>query len=78
MKRGTWMFISVSLFLGAVTIAAAVPGIMEGFGGFVITVFMLYCALIVVAQLLSALYAVRHMMEETFEKKRRSSRVELR
>ena len=78
MKRGTWLFVSVSLFLGAVTIAAAVPGVMEGFGGFVITVFLLYCALIVVAQLLSAMFAVRRMVEDLFEKKQTSSRIELR
>lgn len=78
MKRGAWMFLAITLFLGVVTIAAAVPGIMDGFAGIVIAIFLLYCGIIVVAQLFSALYALRRMVEDSFDKKRVSRRVELR
>ncbi|WP_305046372.1 hypothetical protein [Geoalkalibacter sp.] len=72
------MFLTITLFLGAVTIAAAVPGVMDGFAGIVIAIFLLYCGIIVVAQLCTALMALRRMVEESFEKKRVSRRVELR
>ncbi|AJF07489.1 hypothetical protein [Geoalkalibacter subterraneus] len=78
MERGTWTFIIVTLFLGSVTAAAAVPGIMEGFGGIVIAIFLVYCAIIVVAQLFSALFAVQKIIEGYFEKRQVSRRVELR
>ena len=78
MERGTWIFIMVTLFLGTVTAAAAVPGVMEGFGGIVIAIFLAYCGLIVVAQLFSALFAIQKMIEDYFEKKQVSKRVELR
>ncbi len=78
MERGTWVFIIVTLFLGTLTAAAAVPGVMEGFGGIVIAIFLAYCGLIVVAQMFSALYAIQQMIEGFFEKKQVSKRVELR
>lgn len=78
MERGTWTFIFVTLFLGTVTAAAAVPGVMEGFGGIVIAIFLAYCAVIVVAQLFCALFAVKKIIEGYFEKKLTSKRVELR
>jgi|Wag4MinimDraft_13_1082653.scaffolds.fasta_scaffold23262_1 hypothetical protein len=78
MERGTWTFIIVALFLGTVTAAAAVPGVMDGFGGIIIAIFLAYCAIIVVAQLFSALFAVQQIIEGYFEKKKTSKRVELR
>ncbi|SDM94025.1 hypothetical protein SAMN05660860_03438 [Geoalkalibacter ferrihydriticus] len=77
MKRGAWSLVCIGLFLGALTLAAAVPGVMDGFAGIVISIFLLYCAIIVVAQLFSALYAMRLMVEDSLDKKRVSRRVDL-
>ena len=68
MRQGLKAFGLVGLFLMTFAIASAVPGVMEGFGGIVIGVFLLYCALIVVAQLISAIYAVRTMIDELITK----------
>ncbi len=68
LKKGVRVFCLVGLFLMTFTVATAIPGVMEGFGGVVIGVFLLYCALIVVAQLISALYAVRMIIDDLFTK----------
>lgn len=81
MKQGLKAFCLVGLFLMSLAIASAVPGVMEGFGGIVIGAFLLYCALIVVAQLISAIYAVRMMIDELIVKgvqPKSSKRVALR
>jgi hypothetical protein len=48
---------------------------MEGFSGLVITFFLGYCAIILVAQVFSALTAIRSLLEDLVDSKRNSRRV---
>ncbi len=50
----------------------------NGFSGLVIYFFLGYCAIILVAQLFSALKAVRSIVENWTERKKKSRRVALR
>ncbi len=82
MKRLAYIFGFLIALLLTGIISAALPGVMEGFSGIVIWTFLGYCALIVVAQLFSAMFAVRKMVEslfdEYYERKKASRRVSLR
>jgi hypothetical protein len=48
---------------------------MEGFSGLVITFFLGYCAIILAAQVFSALTAIRSLLEDLVDSKRNSQRV---
>ncbi|WP_027713960.1 hypothetical protein [Desulfuromonas sp. TF] len=48
---------------------------MEGFSGLVITFFLGYCSIILVAQVFSALMALRSLAEDLAKSKRSSQRV---
>ncbi|BCR06664.1 hypothetical protein DESUT3_37330 [Desulfuromonas versatilis] len=82
MKRLGYVFGFLVLLLLAAICAVAFPGVMEGFGGIVIWTFLAYCALIVVAQLISAMIAARKMIEGIFDdyytKKKSSKQIMLR
>ncbi len=78
MKKSIWVFAMVSLFLGTISLAAAFPGVMSGFGGIVIGIFLAYCGIILIAQLISAMVAVRRVLEELTGEKPVSKQVTLR
>jgi hypothetical protein len=78
MKRVARLLLVASLICGTASGAWALPGPREGFVGVVIWVFFAYCALIVIAQLLAALHALRRLIEGSIAKKRVSRPVILR
>lgn len=78
MKRVARLLLVASLICGTASGAWALPGPTEGFVGVVIWVFLAYCALIVIAQLLVALHALRRLIEGSIAKKRVSRPVILR
>ncbi len=82
MKKLGYVFGFLVLLLLAAIVSVAFPGVMKGFGGVVIWTFLAYCALIVVAQLISAMFAARKMIEGIFDdyyaKKKASKQVMLR
>lgn len=78
MNKGAYLFVIVTLFLGTITLASAVPGLMDGFGGIVIWSFLFYCGLIVVAQVFAAVRGLKQIIDEYMERKTESKRVRLR
>lgn len=82
MKRLGYIFGILVLLLLAAIVSLSFPGVMEGSGGVVIWTFLAYCGLIVVAQLVSAMFAMRKMIEGIFDdyyaKKKASKQVMLR
>ncbi|MHB1397827.1 MAG: hypothetical protein ACYDAI_00260 [Trichloromonadaceae bacterium] len=78
MNKGAYLFVIVSLFLGTITLALAIPGLLDGFRGIVIWSFLFYCGLIVVAQLVAAMQGLKKIIDEHVERKTESKRVRLR
>jgi hypothetical protein len=78
MNKGAYLFVIVSLFLGTITLALAIPGLLEGFRGIVIWSFLFYCGLIVAAQLVAAMQGLKKIIDEQVERKTESKRVRLR
>lgn len=78
MNKGTFLFVIVTLFLGTITLALAVPGLLDGFRGIVIWSFLFYCGLIVVAQVVGAMRGLKRIIDEYVERKTESKRVRLR
>lgn len=78
MNKGAYLFVIVTLFLGTITLALAIPGLLEGFRGIVIWSFLFYCGLIVVAQLVAAMQGLKKIIDEYVERKTESKRVRLR
>lgn len=66
------------LSLAIVTSAAAAPGILDGFTGLIIWLFLGYCGIIVIAQLVAALVGLRRTLEELSAGKVPSRRMPLR
>lgn len=66
------------LSLGVVTTASAAPEVLTGVSGFVIWVFLGYCAIVVLAQLFAALAALRRLLDEATTRKTPSKRIWLR
>ncbi|MDW7645295.1 MAG: hypothetical protein SCI25_09640 [Desulfuromonadales bacterium] len=77
MKAAVFALLSLGM-LGTATSAWANSFVPEGTSGLVIWVFLAYCALVVVAQLMAALKGLRFLMEEWSEKKKKARRVALR
>lgn len=78
MNKGAYLFVIVSLFLGTITLALAIPGLLEGVRGIVIWSFLFYCGLIVAAQLVAAMQGLKKIIDEQVERKTESKRVRLR
>lgn len=78
MKRFARLMLVVSLVCGSASGAWAFPGPTEGFAGIVIWIFLAYCALIVIAQLLAALHVLRRLIEGSIAQKKDSRLVLLR
>lgn len=68
----------LALYLATVIAAFLTPGLMDGFSGLVIRFFLGYCGIIAVAQFVSALYAIRHALDELSRKQKVSRKVMLR
>lgn len=68
----------LALYLATVTAAFLTPDLMQGFSGLVIRFFLGYCGIIAAAQFISALFAVRHILEELPQKQEVSHKVMLR
>ena len=58
--------------------ASAAPLGLEGFSGLVIAIFLGYCAIIVIAQLVAALVGLRGILNDLLAKKPVSQKVPLR
>lgn len=78
MNKGMSLFVIVTLFLGTITLALAVPGLLDGMRGIVIWSFLFYCGLIVVAQVIGAMRGLKRIIDEYVERKSESKRVRLR
>jgi succinate dehydrogenase/fumarate reductase cytochrome b subunit len=80
MKRQICWIIALTLFWATVTFGSEILGwkLMSGFSGLVIKFFLCYCALILVAQVFSALGALRTLLEEMGSGKAPSRQVLLR
>lgn len=78
MNKGAYLFVIVSLFLGTITLALAIPGLLDGFRGIVIWSFLFYCGLVVAAQLVAAMQGLKKIIDEYAERKTESKRVRLR
>jgi hypothetical protein len=80
MKRQILWITALGLFWAFWCFAPALLGwnIMDGSSGLVIKFFLGYCAIILVAQLFSALAAVRSLLEELNRESKPSRRVMLR
>ena len=60
---------AVLLAAGLTTLAALAPELFHGFSGIVIWMFLGFCSIIVVAQLLSALRALLELTKKPFAQK---------
>lgn len=80
MKRQICWIAALTLFWVAITFSREIFGwqYMSGFSGLVITFFLGYCALILVAQVFSALGALRSLLGEVGKSKEPSRQVLLR
>lgn len=78
MNKGVYLFVIVSLFLGTITLALSVPGLLDGVRGIVIWSFLFYCGLIVVAQVVMALRGLKKIIDEYTERNTESTRIRLR
>jgi len=77
MKAAVFSLLAIGM-LGTAKSAWAISFAPEGASGLVIWVFLAYCALVVVAQLMAALKGLRSLMEEWTERKKKAKRVALR
>jgi 4-hydroxybenzoate polyprenyltransferase len=79
MKRQLAWIGALMLFGAAVVLAAGAFGWypLEGFGGLFIAFFLAYCAIILVAQVFSALAALRAVLAKGAEQKKPARRVML-
>ncbi len=78
MKQGTRIVLLLVLLMGMTTGAMVLGHYTDRFTGLVIWMFLGYCAIIVVAQLISALFAVGSLLQEMVEKKPKARRLSLR
>lgn len=72
-----WL-ISLALFAAAGVAALAAPESLSGVSGWVIRFFLGYCGIIVTAQVLAAMEAIRQLLEESTTQKPISLHVLLR
>ncbi|BCA80781.1 hypothetical protein [Desulfuromonas sp. AOP6] len=77
MKAAVLSLLAIGM-LGTATSAWANSFVPDGASGLVIWVFLAYCALVVVAQLMAALKGLRSLLDEWSEKKKKARRVALR
>ncbi|MCP3175775.1 MAG: hypothetical protein AB7F21_02065 [Desulfuromonadales bacterium] len=77
MKAAIFTLVAIGM-LGTAKSAWAISFAPDGASGLVIWVFLAYCALVVVAQLMAALKGLRSLMEEWTERKKKAKRVALR
>lgn len=77
MKKELCWIGALSAFFAGIAWAPRIFGwqVFEGLGGLVIMFFLAYCAIILVAQVFSALVALRTLTEDAVKVKRRSQRV---
>ncbi|HEY7746678.1 MAG TPA: hypothetical protein VIA07_10090 [Desulfuromonadales bacterium] len=80
MKRQIYWIAALTLFSAAIAFGPEIFGwqFMSGFSGLVIKFFLAYCALILVAQVFSALGALRSLLGEAGRGKEPSRQVLLR
>jgi hypothetical protein len=82
MKLGRTLIIlwvaSMTLFIATAIATLVTPDLMSGVSGLTIRFFLGYCGIIVVAQVFSAMAAVRKLLEEVSAKKPVSLRLSLR
>ncbi len=78
MKQGTRMVLSLVMLLGMITGAMVLGHYTDEFTGLVIWMFLGYCAIIVVAQLISALFAIGTLLQEMVETKPKERKLSLR
>ena len=82
MKLGRTLIIlwaaSLALFIATGVIALVTPEYLEGVSGLTIRFFLGYCAIIVVSQVLSAMVAIRKLLEDVIREKPVSFRLLLR
>lgn len=82
MKLGRKLIIlwaaSMALFIATGIVTLVTPEIMSGIPGLTIRFFLGYCGIIIVAQVFSAMVAIRKLFEELAEKKNVSLRLLLR
>jgi hypothetical protein len=80
MKRQLCWIAALTLFSAAIAFGPEIFGwqFMSGFSGLVIKFFLAYCALILVAQVFSALGALRSLLGEVGRSKASSRQVLLR
>ena len=60
---------SLALFTAAGIVTLVTPEYLEGVPGLTIRFFLGYCAIIVVAQVLSAMVAIRRLLDDVTKKK---------
>ncbi len=82
MKLGRTLFIlwtaSMALFIATGIVTLYTPDLLSGVPGLTIRFFLGYCAIIVVSQVLSAMVAIRRLLEDLTAKKPVSLRLLLR
>ena len=82
MKLGRTLIIlwvaSMALFIAVGVVTLVTPEAMSGLPGLAIRFFLGYCAIIVVAQVLSAMVAIRRLFEDLAAKKPISLRLLIR
>ena len=82
MKLGRTLIIlwtaSMALFIAAGVVSLYTPEYLDGVPGLTIRFFLGYCAIIVVSQVLSAMVAIRKLLDDLTKKKPVSFRLLLR
>ena len=77
-RQSVWIGMLVLLWLAVNAAGLLGWPVNDGFTGLVIRFFLGYCAIILVAQVFSALAAIRDVLDELTRKKKTGSRVVLR
>jgi len=78
MRYVTFWLASMTLIMATLVASVVTPDVMNGVSGLVIRFFLGYCGIIMIAQLLTSLSAIRRLFEEMSSAKPISRRVFLR
>ncbi len=78
MRYVTFWLASMALIMATLVASMVTPNVMDGISGLVIRFFLGYCGIIMVAQLVASLSAIRRLFEELTSAKPVARRVFLR